>query len=70
MSRWQRGRATVAKLLTDPHLQRISGEMTDGQAWLDEGQNTVHGRAHRRHGPGKRAGPRLRRRPRKNRGLR
>jgi len=32
MSRWKRGEATVAKLLIDRHLQRISGEMSDGQA--------------------------------------
>ena len=32
MSRWKPGEATVAKLLTDRHLQRISGEMGDGQA--------------------------------------
>ena len=41
MSRWQRGEATVAKLLTDRHLSRISGEMTDGQAWLAKARRTL-----------------------------
>ncbi|MEP6561175.1 MAG: hypothetical protein ABJD68_08900 [Nakamurella sp.] len=41
MSRWKRGEATVAKLLTDRHLQRIAGEMTDGQAWLDKAGRTL-----------------------------
>jgi hypothetical protein len=41
MSRWKRGEATVAKLLTDRHLQRISGEMSDGQAWLDKAGRTL-----------------------------
>ena len=41
MSRWKRGEATVAKLLTDRHLQRITGEMSDGQAWLDRAGRTL-----------------------------
>ena len=41
MSRWKRGETTVAKLLTDRHLQRISGEMTDGRAWLDKAGRTL-----------------------------
>lgn len=41
MGRWKRGEATVAKLLTDRHLQRISGEMSDGQAWLDKAGRTL-----------------------------
>ena len=41
MSRWKPGEATVAKLLIDRHLQRISGEMTDGQAWLDKARRTL-----------------------------
>ena len=41
MSRWKPGEATVAKLLTDRHLQRITGEMSDGQAWLDRAGRTL-----------------------------
>ena len=41
MSRWKRGEATVAKLLTDRHLQHVSGEMSDGQAWLDRAGRTL-----------------------------
>jgi hypothetical protein len=41
MSRWKRGEATVAKLLIDRHLQRISGEMSEGQAWLDKAGRTL-----------------------------
>ena len=41
MSRWKRGEATVAKLLTDRHLQHVSGEMSDVQARLDIAGRTL-----------------------------
>jgi hypothetical protein len=41
MTRWSRGEATIRKLLTDRHLQQLTGEMTDGQAWLDKAARTL-----------------------------
>jgi hypothetical protein len=41
MSSWTRGQATIRELLESGDLQRITGEMTDGQAWLDKAARTL-----------------------------
>jgi hypothetical protein len=41
MSTWTRGQATIRELLDTGDLQRITGDMTDGKAWLDKAARTL-----------------------------
>lgn len=36
MKHWTRGEATIREFLDKGRLQRVTGEMTDGHAWLDK----------------------------------
>jgi hypothetical protein len=41
MTSWKRGEATIRELLERSELQRVTGAMTDGQAWLTKAERTL-----------------------------
>jgi hypothetical protein len=40
MSRWQKGEATIERLLADGELQQVTGAQADGQPWISKARRT------------------------------